>query len=225
MDKMVDTNKLIQKTKQYEFSDGLRDIQIGVLFVFFGGINWVFFHPRWWAFLFKLQESYGEWAFKTSLYAMWVLFILIPIGTYFLIKYIRHRWLWRESGMVTSYLSIVPKKYSVLSGIVFVGILAVGLRFQSFLKTGEFYIWSLVCVAIGWSTGLMFYGIGKDTGLSRYVYIGLFAGLASTTVLFYQSSFVGIYSVLCLGWGAVLLISGLFVLKQVWPGLKGQSYV
>lgn len=225
MEQQVDTNKLILKTKQYEFSDGLREIQSAIVFILMG-IQWdLTFHPKWWSFLFMLRDNYGKWALQTAAILMLVTPVVVGWGLLPIIKRIRRRWLWQESGMVSSFLILVPKRYTVFSAIVFLSIVGLGLSYQSFLQTGEFYIWSLIMLASGWASAVSIGGLAKNIGLSRFRYMSYFVWLASPLVLFLQSSLGSIGLLFMLGWGAAFMVSGLYTFRQAWPEMKGEAYV
>jgi hypothetical protein len=137
---------------------------------------------------------------------------------------VRKRWLWRESGMVKASPILVPSHITFFTVILFIGVLALGLRFQSYLKTGDFYVMSLIMVGCGWSFGISLVGLGRNIKVPRYVALGAVGGLASTALFLYQTSLNGAGLVLFLGWGALLLMSGFIVLIQVWPVMKEESH-
>jgi len=66
----VDIHKVIQRTRRYEFSDGLRDIQWATVFMAFGLTSRLIFEPRLWAILLGLRDSPGRWA-------MWAAVLLL----------------------------------------------------------------------------------------------------------------------------------------------------
>lgn len=126
----VDVPKLIRETRQYEFLDGLRDLQMAVIFILLGCLSWLIFRPGWWAFVLNINQIFGLWA-------MWGVFLsvmFIPAaatwGILRSMKYIRQRWLWRESGMVEASRILVPRHVTVLSVVIAIGgiILGFGLR-------------------------------------------------------------------------------------------------
>lgn len=93
MEQQVDTKKLILKTKQYEFTDGLREIQTGVTFIFIGVFwSWLTFQPNWWGYLFRLKENYGEWVFKTIEISVFLLPLIISLGIKVASAELLHKW-------------------------------------------------------------------------------------------------------------------------------------
>lgn len=219
----VDPENLILETKKYEFSDGLRDIQVGFTFITMGIIFSWMFTPSWFQFLFKLKENIGKGALFISF-----LFLFLPAlsawGTEPIIRYLRRRWIWRNTGMVKPSRIMVPRHITVISGVVFLVVLALGFILEPILKSGDFYVFSLLFFAGGWSTGIMFIGLGRHYSVSRYIYTGLVGCLASSAILLYQTSIQGAVLTFFLGWGVILFVSGLFVLKVAWPDIKEASH-
>ncbi len=218
MVQQVDTEKIILKTKQYEFADGLREIQMGVLSILWGAIwNWVIIEPSWYRFLFQLRDDYGKWAMTVALVLVLSIPTVVVLGFQRMMEVIRRKWLWRETGMVKSSQNLFPRRISVLVSVVFIGTVALGFRLQSTLKTGEWFGWSLLLLATGWGLGITLIGLGSHLKIPRYVYMGVIGGLASTAILLYQTSLTGAGLVFYMGWGFLLLISGSIVLKRAWP--------
>ena len=62
MDVQPDVDQLVQKTRQYEFVDGLRDLQMGVYFAVSGVTLWLVLDPIWMSVLSSLVKSFGRWA-------------------------------------------------------------------------------------------------------------------------------------------------------------------
>jgi hypothetical protein len=225
MFKKVDTKKIILKTKQYEFADGLRDIQLGIVLIMMGGVwFWLMYQPSWMMFMIQVGRDYGRWAVLVAFLLVYCIPIVAALGMQRVMENIRGRWLWRESGMVKSSRILVPRHINILAVVIFISALLLGLRFQSLLETGDFYLMSLIMVAIGWSFGFTLVGLGVNLKLRRYVIMGVVGGVASTALFLYQSSLTGAGLLSFLGWGLILLISGLVVLKRVWPEIREGSH-
>ena len=124
-----DINQLIQKTRRYEFSDGLRDIQFAILLGFGGVGAWLAFEPFWLTIIMKAANTYGRWAAWIGMLPT-ILVILAVWGMLWLMKYIRQRWLWRESGIVKASQWIVPRKVNLISFIIILAGLAIGVWFM-----------------------------------------------------------------------------------------------
>lgn len=221
----VDTKKIILKTKQYEFADGLRDIQLGFALILMG-VVWfgLMYQPSLLMFMIQLGRDYGRWATVVAFLLLFFLPAVATSGMQRVIESVRRRWLWRESGMVRSSPILVPSYITALAAVIFIGVLVAGLKFQSLLKTDDFYLMSLIMVAIGWSFGVTLVGLGINLKVWRYVIMGVVGGIASTALFLYQSSLTGAGLLSFLGWGVILLISGLVVLKQAWPEIREETH-
>ena len=63
MTDQVDPREIILKTKQYEFADGLRDIQLGITLMMMGAVwFWFMYEPAWLGLMIQLGRDYGRWA-------------------------------------------------------------------------------------------------------------------------------------------------------------------
>ncbi|MGD8456785.1 MAG: hypothetical protein PVF83_10395 [Anaerolineales bacterium] len=225
MIEQLDTKKIILKTKQYEFSDGLRDIQLGIMFILMAVVwFWLMYEPALLRFTIQLGRDYGKWASSVTFLFIFFIPVVAAVGVQRIMETIRRRWLWRESGMVKSSQIVVPPHISILAGVLFIAIIVLGLKFQSALKTGDFYIMSLVMMASGWCSGVITVGLGMNIKVTRYTIIGVLGGLASTAALLYQSSLFGAGLFTFIGWGVLLIISGVIVLVQVWPDIKEENH-
>lgn len=225
MIEQVDTKKIILKTKQYEFSDGLRDIQLGIMFILMATVwFWLMYEPNVLKFTLQLGRDYGKWASNVTFLFVFFIPVVVAVGVQRIMENVRRRWLWRESGMVKSSQIVVPPYISVLAGVIFIAIILLGLKFQTALKVGDFYIMSIVMMASGWCTGVITVGLGLNVKVTRYIIIGVIGGLASTAALLYQSSMFGSALTTFVGWGVLLIISGVIVLVQVWPSIKEENH-
>jgi len=221
----MDPKEIILKTKQYEFADGLRDIQLGIALIMMGVVwFWAMYEPSWLRFMIQLGRDYGKWATIVALVLLFSLPVVVSYGMQRLMEKIRSRWLWRESGMVKSSPILVPTSVTFLAAVIFIGAIALGLRWQSSLKTGDFYVMSLIMVASGWGFGVSMVGLGVNIKVPRYIVMGGIGGVASTALFLFQSSLSGAGLISFLGWGAILITSGLIVLIQTWPEIKEHSH-
>jgi hypothetical protein len=217
----LDAEKIILKTKQYEFSDGLRDIQIGLTLILIGLFwGWLSYQPAWLRFIIGLGEDYGRWATITASSLLMLFPILAAFGLNKIMEILRRRWLWRESGIVKSSSILVPARVNIISIIIFLALVGLGILLQPYLKTGDLYMWSVILFAIGWSFGFILIGVGRSLQLQRYIIMGAVGSIASTGTFFYQTSLSGSGLVFYLGWGLILLVGGFIVLKRVWPHIK-----
>jgi hypothetical protein len=214
-----DVNKLIRQTRQYEFSDGLRDLQMALLLGIGGMAVWLTLEPMWITFVGNMVKVFGRWAAWISLLPA----ILAPLtawGMLRLMDYLRQRWLWRESGMVKSARWIVPRRVNVLSAVILLGGLALGLGLKYLGRADDSFVLRMFWAATGWAFGYTLAGVGRQVGLSRYVWLGVAGGLVSTVMLFLPLSFGQSALVFGLSWGLLLMVSGIVTLRRVMPSVK-----
>jgi hypothetical protein len=213
MQAQPDVDKLIRQTRQYEFSDGLRDLQLAVFFALSSVSVWLSFEPQWLNFLGRLMKTFGRWAALLNMLPM-VLALAAVWGMLGLMKYLRQRWLWRESGMVKSSRWMVPRRVNVLSAVVLLGGIAAGLGLRYVGWVNDVFVLRMLWAATGWGFGYTLIGVGHNIGLSRYVRLGALGGSLSTGMLFLPLTFGQVSLVFGLGWSLLLMVSGATALRR-----------
>jgi hypothetical protein len=214
-----DINQLIQKTRRYEFSDGLRDIQFAILLGFGGVGAWLAFEPFWLTIIIKAAKTYGRWVAWIGMLPT-VLVLLAVWGMLWLMKYIRQRWLWRESGMVKSSQWIVPRKVNLISFIIILAGLAIGVCLWFLHWVDQVFVLRMLWTATGWSFGYTLVSVGKNIGLPRYIWLGWAGGIISTSILIIPLTFG--QSALVFGsiWFVILMTSGIMTLRSAFLAAK-----
>jgi hypothetical protein len=159
---------------------------------------------------------------KHSLGALtgWVVMLIVLIPSVLgllalpLMRRLRQRWLWRDSGMVRSKRQAVPRSVNLIaSGIVLLGI-ALGVSLQWAGSSGDFIFLRVLFVASGWSLGYTLAALGRNLDLPRYVTSGI-AGAALSTLLLLPALTVGQTGLLFgLLWFVLLVASGYGPLRQ-----------
>ena len=82
----------MRRSRQYEFADGLRDLQLALMFGLSGAGIWLVFSPIWIGFLGALVLRYGRWAAWAG--QLWVFQpVLAVFGMLGVVKVLRSRWL------------------------------------------------------------------------------------------------------------------------------------
>jgi hypothetical protein len=147
---------------------------------------------------------------------------LMAIFTQPLIKSIRKRWLWRESGMVTPLRQLLPMWIPVSTAILFIVTLIIGILLSPTQDNQTFFLWNWLWTISGWMMGATLVAVGKYLDLPRYVWLGLVGGIASTALLVIDWSLVQPILYFGLGWGLILLVSGVVVLRKHW-GAEGEE--
>lgn len=207
-----DVNQLIKKTRQYEFSDGLRDVQLAILLGFGGVTAWLSFQPFWISVIGYFVKTFGRWAAWIGMLPM-VLVLLAVWGMLALMKHLRQRWLWRESGMVKASRWMVPRRVNVISFFILLGGLGVGLGLRWMGWVNDSFVLRMLWTATGWSFGYTLIGVGSDIGLPRYLWLGAIGGLISTPILFLSLNFGQSCLVFGLTWFILLMASGIITLR------------
>jgi len=216
MNAQPDVDKLIRQTRQYEFTDGLVELQMGIILVILGALSQLAFSPMYMRLYMRLNislsETFGTWAKWLT-----ILIILLPafvaLGTRPIIKYVRRRWLWRNSGFVKPLPSIVSRKTLVLATAIVVVSTAVGFILSRAGWSEPMLPLRILVAGVGWAQGVIMIGVGRTTGLSHYRWFGIVGGPASTLFLLLHLPFGQAFLVLCLLWGLAFAVSGLISLR------------
>lgn len=220
----TDVQGLIRKTQRYEFSDGLRDLQLSLLLGLGGVTIWFIFSP-WWAMLLgEMILRFGRWAAWVGV--LWIAFpVVVAWGMVAVMGYLRRRWLWAETGNVTPPRIVVPRRVNLIAaGILLAGI-GSGVLLWMRGAVDDVFVLRMLWAATGWSFGYTLFGVGREIGLPRYVSIGLIGGVVSTLVLFFPLSFSQAALALGLGWCAILGVSGVLTLRRAWAKLGRDAHV
>jgi hypothetical protein len=208
-----DVDKLIRQTRQYEYSDGLRDLQMAVLLGLGGIAVWLTLEPTWMTFIANLVKVLGRWAAWINMLPV----ILAPLATWGMLRlmnFLRQRWLWRESGMVKPSRWVVPRGVSVLSAVILLGGIALGFGLYLQGRADDVFVLRMLWAATGWSLGYTLIGVGRHIDLARYVRLGVIGGLASTLLLFLPLTFGQTALVFGLSWCLLLAVSGTVALRR-----------
>jgi len=219
MNKQTDIEGLIRKTRQYEYVDGLRDLQMAAIMAFFVVFAWFFFTltgVRWYLRLILfLKGTFGSWApWIDGLLFLLIIFSVLG-GSLWLMRAMRRKWLWQKSGWVKPLRWQVPRRVSVLSVVIVLG--GIGLAIALFVtnRVEASFILRMLWVATGWAFGYTLVGVGREIGLKRYIWLGAVGGIASTVLLFLPLPFGQVAIILYGAWALALGISGAIVLRRV----------
>ena len=184
MEPNVNINKVMQRTRQYEFQDGLRDIQFALTFLAIGIVSWYILDMHFAPLLGKLMQNQGA-------SASWLLLLLVFIpgvigfAMWGIMYLLRKHWLWRESGMVTPKPIMVPRWASVSAVAVYIAAMILSIR----LGGSSDLILNMLFVASGWATAIMLIGIFRHVGLRRYLWIAILGIFGSSLLLFTPFTF------------------------------------
>jgi hypothetical protein len=215
MDAGPNVEKLIRETKRYEFADGLRDLQMAVVWAAMGVTTWFVFERAevWFPFVLRLADAVGRWARWTSMLLVFVPAIL-AFGALALVAYARRRWLWRESGWVRPLRQMVPRQAAVISTAIGLGIILLGFVLYRLGVAGEMFALRMLVLAAHWMTAYTMIALGRHLDLPRYVWLGVIGGLVSTPMPFLPLTFGQTWLAFGIWWGLVLAASGVVTLRH-----------
>jgi hypothetical protein len=209
MQSQLDVEQIITKTRQYEFADGLRDMQLAVLWVGMGALLWFQFEMAdvWFTALRRFVAWAGRWGGMSAMLVT-MLPALLALLALLLINVVRKRWLWRKSGMVKSNRIVLPRRATIISVvIVLVGLGITYALMKAGLVDDQFALKGLFSVS-GVSFGYTMVELGKHVDLARYTRIGWIGGVLSLLVLIVPLSVGQTGLVLGILWGVVLVANG-----------------
>lgn len=215
MNVQPDVKKLIQQTQQYEFADGLREMQLAIMMAATGLATWFVFDLMgfWMPVLVGWMRTVGDWT-GWSIQLVVLLPALLALVALLAMRFIRRRWLWRESGLVKPNRRIVPLRVTLISlGITLAGIVA-GIILQVVLPLGELFLLKMIFIASGWSFGYTLIAMGNILDLPRLRRVGLFGAVVPTLLIALPLTIGQMVLLWGLIWGAALSISGIGPLRQ-----------
>src|SRR4030067_406735 len=147
-----DIQDLMRRTRHYEFADGLRDLQLALMFGLSGAGIWLAFSPIWMAFLGALMLRYGRWAAWAGL--LWVFLPALAVfGLLGGMRVLRSRWLWARTGIVRPVRWAAPRRVSLSSALILIGGIALGLSLHNLGRVDVSFALRMLWTATGWAFG------------------------------------------------------------------------
>ena len=220
----VDPDGLIRKTKRYEFIDGFRDIQIGLLFALMGVIGWVELHPVWIKIVFGLTGQVGKWATPIVLLMLFGPLFAAILGVQLLMNAVRRRWLWSESGIVKPARILVSKRTNLMAVLVFMIVFVIGIFLYPQEGNDPWFVLRVIFASTGWASGVVMLFHGKDIKLPRYIWLGVIGGVISTVQMFVRLDYGQSWLLFGSSWGALLIGSGFIALYNAWSKAKWDTH-
>jgi len=220
MTALPDINGLIKETRKYEFADGLRDLQFGLMFISYGLIEWFVFRPAWFKLILSLKANPGPWSIWFVMIVLFLLPIIVVLGMIRIMDYARRRWLWKDSGYVKPSHFAISRRSNVLAALVLLAVLASGLGIYRFAEIDDQFPWRLIWTAISWGFDVSFIDMGRSLGIRRYPWLGAICGLASIPLLFVRLSLEMTPLVICLIWGIAFTVSACFAIRGFWQDVQ-----
>lgn len=220
MDTPLDLDQLTQQTKRREFTDGLRDLHIGLTILLLSLLNWLILTPTGATWLVK-AVSYDKTLTIIGLIGLFSLEILIIFGTERLIERIRRASLWKESGFVKPLRWGFNKVIMIAITVIVLAIIIVSVWFMAMGKLSQDAALRSIPASASLGTGLLFLSMVFSLNIRRYLAVGIAGSLLGITIFVYPFSFAQAYLCLGLGWAIILLASGVWALRLALSELKG----
>ncbi len=220
MDKSLNINGLIKKTERLEYEDGLRDFQIGAIFLILGLASWSIFTPAGLEFLVRTVIRYQDLllpAFGGSI----GLFILLVIGGERVMERIRRATFWRESGFVKPLrFGAVNQAVMILAGIVALGVIIGSVWLMMRGTVSQEIALRSIPASAGLATAITYIGLGRNLQIRRYVLVGVTGAILSGVILITDMAFALAYLWFGIGWAVMFSISGLWALGSALRDLR-----
>lgn len=221
MNNNFDIDELTRKTKRLEYMDGLRDFQLGAIFLILGLANGFFFTPAGLDLFARMVLRFRD-LLLVVMGGFVGLTILLAVGSERAMERIRRATFWRESGFVRPLRrGIVKKSVLVLATIVLLGIIigSVWLMSKGILSQEDAL--RSIPASVGLATAVIFISIGINLRLRRYVLVGITGTILSAFILITDMAFAIAYLWTGIGWAAIFSLSGLWALGSALRDLRG----
>jgi hypothetical protein len=216
-----DVDRLIQNAKRYEYVDGLRDLQLAGVIALVGGLAAFTYLPDGIRIYMEWSVWFHQHWGRAAAYLPMLLFLLALLlllsASVRVIRSVRRRWLWRETGMAEARTWGMSRPATIAAVLVMLVGLIGGVVLMVRGVVGADFALRMIWTASGWALGVELYLMGRSINLPRYRWIGGLGGLASTALLFLPLSFGASALAFAIGWTVILATSGvvtLYLVKQ-----------
>ncbi len=223
MEETKNVEELVRKTQYFEFSDGLRDLQYGLVLFFMGAVGWLIFEPFWMRFLIRVRDSSGVWAMWFSGILTLAIPSIIAFGMLRLMRQLRQRRLWRDTGMVKPMRILFPPWASISAGAIVILGIVLAVVMQKTRGSEPLLVWQILWASAGWSLTFTHIYLGNKLKISRYIGIGIFGFILSSLIPLISSSFGMTSLIFGIIWGIPLLVSGAFLLRKTMSNLPAEE--
>jgi hypothetical protein len=209
MNDHFDLDELTKKTKRLEYEDGLRDFQLGLIFLIVGLANWFIFTPAGLE-IFARTMIRLQGLVLPALGGFIGLIFLLAFGSERIMERIRRATFWRESGFVKPLRrGVVKNRIMVLATIVLLGIVIGSVWLMARGSLSQEVALRSIPASIGFSTAVIFISLGTNLGLRRYLIVGVTGFLLST--------------IIGIGWAVIFAISGAWALNGALRDLRSEA--
>lgn len=220
MDTPLDLDQLTQQTKRREFTDGLRDLHVGLIILILGLLNWLIFTPTGATWLVK-AVLYDKTLTAIGIIGFLGLLLLMIYGGERLMERIRRASLWKESGFVKPLRWGFSKGLMIVVTVVVLTIIIGSVWFMAVGKLSQDVALRSIPASASLGTGMLFFSMGFSLKIRRYLAVGIAGSLLAIAIFLYPFSFAQAYLWLGMGWAIILLASGAWALGLALSELKG----
>ncbi len=222
MDTSLDLDQLTHQTKRREFTDGLRDLHVGLTILILSLLNWLIFTPTGATWLVK-AVLYEKSLALVGFIGFIGLFFLIIFGSERLLERIRRASLWKESGFVKPLRWGFNKGLMIAVTAIILAIIIGSVWFMARGQLSQDVALRSIPTSASLAMGLLFLSIGFSYKIRRYLAVGIAGSLLAIAIFLYPASFGQAWLWLGLGWTFFLLISGAWALLLAISEIKGGS--
>ena len=222
MNDIREIDNLTRLTRKREFDDGLVDILYGGVFLVCGLASWFLFSEvglRWYIIALTRQREITI----IALLALAPAFVLVIYGFRKLIERIRRAYLWKDSGYVEALRWQVKKSVTITAVFMCIALILVATWLMARGALSEEGALCALVASASLGTAVIYLGMGIDLRMNRYLVVGI-AGLILTAIVMSQKvSFAGSWLLVGIGWSVILVVSGLWALRQSALRLAGSQ--
>jgi hypothetical protein len=220
MDTPLDLDQLTHQTKRREFTDGLRDLHVGLMILILSLLVWFTLTPTGMTWLVK-AVLYDKTLTMIGLIGFFGLFILIIFGAERLMERIRRASLWKESGFVKPLRWGFNKWITIAVAAVILAIVVGSVWLMAMGRLSQDVALRSIPASACFGMGVQFFGMGYSLKIRRHLAVGVAGSLLGVTIFLYPFSFAQAWLCFGLGWSVILLVSGAWALGLALSELKG----
>lgn len=223
MDKSLDLDELTIKTQRLEYEDGLRDFQIGLIFLILGLANGFIFTPADLELFARTLIRYQDLRIVGLAGLIGLVFLLV-FGGERVMERIRRATFWRESGFVKPLrFGAVNQAVMILAAIVALGVIIGSVWLMSRGSLGQEVALRSIPASAGLATAITFISLGSNLRMRRYVLVGVAGAILSGFILITDMSFATAFLLTGIGWAVIFALSGAWALRWALRDLRKEA--
>ena len=223
METNVDIDGLMRQTQRREYEDGLRDFQLGVIFLMIGLVNGLLFTPAGLELFLKTVIRYQD-LWIVGLVGLIGLALLLLFGSERVMERIRRATFWRESGFVKPLRrGVLKNSVMVLATIVLLGVIIGSVWLMSKGVLSQDTALRSIPASAGLATAIVFISLGQTLQIKRYLAAGISGAVLSAVILFVEMTFANSYILAGFGWAVIFAASGIWALNWAIRDLRGRA--